>query len=76
MVVVGYFCEDVQVLVSAAIYTRDEIRRTPGATGDVFRAMETLPGVSTSGGEFSVFLVRGGSFKENIVFIDNITFHK
>ncbi|MEE3257916.1 MAG: TonB-dependent receptor, partial [Candidatus Latescibacterota bacterium] len=75
-VVAGYFREDAQAPVSAFTYTRDEIRRTPGATGDVFRAMETLPGVSTSGGEFSAFSVRGGSPEENIILIDNIPFDK
>ena len=58
----GHFREDAQAPVSSFTYTRyrrDEIRRTPGATGDIFRAMETLPGVSTSGGEFAAFSVRG-----------------
>ena len=76
IVAAGYFREDAQAPVSAFTYTRDEIRRTPGATGDVFRAMETLPGVSTSGGEFSAFSVRGGSPKENIILIDHIPFDK
>ena len=38
--------------------------------------METLPGVSTSGGEFSAFSVRGGSPEENMILIDNIPFDK
>ena len=76
IVAAGYFREDAQAPVSAFTYTRDEIRRTPGATGDIFRAMETLPGVSTSGGEFAAFSVRGGSPTENIILIDNIPFDK
>ena len=76
VVAAGYFREDAQAPISAFTYTRDEIRRAPGATGDVFRAMETLPGVSTSGGEFSAFSVRGGSPEENIILIDNIPFDK
>lgn len=76
VVAAGYFREDAQAPVSAFTYTRDEIRRTPGATGDIFRAMETLPGVSTSGGEFAAFSVRGGSPEENIILIDNIPFDK
>ena len=59
MVSAGYFREDAQAPVSSFTYTRDEIRRTPGATGDIFRAMETLPCVSP---------------KENIILIDNISF--
>jgi outer membrane receptor protein involved in Fe transport len=70
------FQENPQAPVSHFTYTREEIRRTPGATGDVFRAMETLPGVSTSGGEFSAFSVRGNSPTENIILIDNIPFDK
>ncbi len=57
-------------------YTREEIRRAPGATGDIFRAIETLPGVASSGGEFSAFAVRGGSPRDNIVIVDNIPFDK
>ena len=76
VVAAGYFREDAQAPVSSFTYTREEIRRAPGATGDIFRAMETLPGVSTSGGEFSAFSVRGGSPEENIILIDNIPFDK
>ena len=58
--------------VSNYTYSKEEINRSPGATGDIFRAIETLPGVSSSGGEFSAFSVRGGSPRENIVLVDNI----
>jgi hypothetical protein len=37
---------------------REEIRRNPGSAGDVFRALDVLPGV-VSTGEFSSFAVRG-----------------
>ena len=37
---------------------------------------EALPGVSTSGGEFSAFSVRGGTPRENIILVDNIPFSK
>ena len=57
--------------VSNYAYSREEINRSPGAGGDIFRAIETLPGVSSSG-EFSAFSVRGGSPKDNIVLVDNI----
>ena len=72
----GVFDEGDQIPVSNFTYTREEIIRSPGSAGDIFRAMETLPGVSTSGGEFSAFSVRGGSPKENIILIDNIPFDK
>lgn len=57
-------------------YSLEEIRRSPGAAGDIFRAIETLPGVASSGGEFSSFSVRGGSPRDNIVIVDNIPFDK
>ncbi len=70
------FEQDKQAPISNYNYTREEIRRAPGATGDIFRAIETLPGVSSSGGEFSSFSVRGGSPRDNIVLVDNIPFSK
>ena len=75
-VTVGTFQVDRRAPVSNYTYSREEIRRSPGAAGDIFRALGTLPGVSSSGGEFSAFSVRGGSPKENIILIDNIPFDK
>lgn len=72
----GYFENEKRAPVSTYNYTREEIWRSPGAAGDVFRAMETLPGVSSAGGEFSSFSVRGGSPKDNIILIDNIPFDR
>ncbi|NUN69890.1 MAG: TonB-dependent receptor [Bacteroidetes bacterium] len=57
-------------------YSLEEIRRSPGSAGDIFRAIETLPGVASSGGEFSAFSVRGGSPRDNIIIVDNIPFDK
>lgn len=62
--------------VSNYSYSAGEIRRSPGAAGDIFRAIETLPGVSGSGGEYSSFSVRGGSPRENIILVDNIPVDK
>src|SRR5262249_25090670 len=67
---------DVDAPVGHFDYTGEEIRRTPGAAGDIFRAIETLPGVSSSGGEFSAFSVRGGGPRDNLIFIDDIPFDK
>ncbi len=72
----GAFSEDKVSTLTNYSYSREEIRRSPGATGDIFRAIETLPGVSSSGGEFSSFAVRGGSPRDNIVLVDNIPFDK
>jgi hypothetical protein len=70
------FPRDPEQSVGRFTYTADEIRRTPGAASDVFRAIETLPGVSSSGGEFSAFSVRGGGPRDNLILIDEIPFDK
>jgi hypothetical protein len=72
----GFFENEKRAPVSTYNYTREEIWRSPGAAGDVFRALETLPGVSSAGGEFSSFSVRGGSPKDNVILIDNIPFDR
>lgn len=72
----GYFEDDINKTINTFGYNRDEILRTPGAGGDIFRAIETLPGVSSAGGEFTAFSVRGGSPKDNIILIDNIPFDR
>ena len=75
-VTAGAFQENEEAPVSNYSYSREEIRRSPGAAGDIFRAIGTLPGVSSSGGEFSAFSVRGGSPQENIILVDHIPFGK
>ena len=72
----GLFDDDPSAPVSNTVYQREQIKRTPGSAGDILRAIEALPGVSTSGGEFSAFSVRGGSPKDNIILVDNIPFDK
>ncbi|MBI3787082.1 MAG: TonB-dependent receptor [Ignavibacteriales bacterium] len=76
IVTAGYFSKDNVTPTTNYTYSREEIQRSPGAAGDIFRAIETLPGVSSGGGEFSAFAVRGGSPRDNIVLIDNIPFDK
>jgi hypothetical protein len=76
VVTMGAFKEDKLLPVSGFTYSREEIIRTPGAGSDVFRAIETLPGVAGSTGEFSAFAVRGGNPKENIILIDGIPFDR
>jgi outer membrane receptor protein involved in Fe transport len=76
LVTTGLEVDDPVRPVSNYQYSAGEIRRSPGAAGDIFRAIETLPGVSGSGGEFSAFSVRGGSPRENIILVDNIPVDK
>ncbi|MBN8545949.1 MAG: TonB-dependent receptor [Ignavibacteria bacterium] len=72
----GLFNDDQSSTINTFGYNREEILRTPGAGGDIFRAIETLPGVSSAGGEFTAFSVRGGSPKDNIILVDNIPFDR
>jgi len=60
---------------SARVLTREEIRRNPGTAGDVFRGLDTLPGVSATG-EFSNFAVRARDPRDNLILVDNIPFDK
>lgn len=54
---------------------REEIRRMPGSFGDVFRALDTMPGVISTG-EFSSYTVRGNGPRDNLILIDGIPFDK
>jgi outer membrane receptor for ferrienterochelin and colicin len=54
---------------------REEIRRNPGSAGDVFRALDILPGVVATG-EFSNFTVRGNGPRDNLILVDGIPFDK
>lgn len=55
-------------------YTRRplDIVRTPGAQGDVFRALQTLPGVAKADDGAGLF-VRGGDVSETRVLLDGTT---
>jgi len=58
------------------IYTQtiaqEEIHIIPGAEKDVFKALQTLPGVSTPSDYFGLFYVRGGDLYENKVLLDDM----
>ena len=58
--------------LSQTVLNRDEIRNTPGSGGDVLRAINALPSVTSLSNEFGDYIVRGGKVDENLVFIDNI----
>ncbi len=73
-IVAGLFNQTQDMPVSSYMFDREEIKRAPGSAGDIFRAVETIPGVSSSGGEFSAFSVRGSAPRENIILVDNIPF--
>jgi len=58
--------------VSSYGFSREEISRNPGAQGDIFRAIGMLPGVSSSGGEYSAIAVRGQGTRDNVYIVDDI----
>ncbi|MEY3416828.1 MAG: hypothetical protein RL060_939 [Bacteroidota bacterium] len=58
--------------VSTYSFSREEIFRNPGAQGDIFRAIGILPGVSSSGGQFSAIAVRGQGTSDNVYMVDDI----
>jgi outer membrane receptor for ferrienterochelin and colicin len=67
--------EDPRATPNTVLLDREEIRRNPGSAGDVFRALDVLPGV-VSTGEFSSFTVRGNGPRDNLILIDGIPFDK
>ncbi|HMI92375.1 MAG TPA: TonB-dependent receptor, partial [Polyangiales bacterium] len=57
---------------AAASYTRSEVRRIPGAFGDPFRAVETLPGVTPVASGIPFFYVRGAPPGNVGYFLDGV----
>jgi len=57
---------------TAASYTRSEVRRIPGAFGDPFRAIETLPGVTPVASGIPFFYVRGAPPGNVGYFLDGV----
>lgn len=66
---------DPRAAPNTVLLEREEIRRSPGSAGDVFRALDVLPGVVATG-EFSNFTVRGNGPRDNLILIDGIPFDK
>ncbi len=58
--------------ISTYSFSKEEIFRTPGSQGDIFRVIGILPGVSSSGGQFSAIAVRGQATRDNVYMIDDI----
>lgn len=58
--------------VSTFSYSREEIFRNPGAQGDIMRALSSLPGVVSSGSQFSAIAARGQGTQDNVYMVDDI----
>ncbi len=68
----GYFNELDAQPVSAVNFSTEEIRRSPGAAGDVSRILFGLPSLAKTNDQKNSLIVRGGSPMENAFFVDNI----
>lgn len=75
IVTAGAIGPDPLASVSALRLEREDIRRSPGTAGDIFRGLDILPGVASTG-EFSQFAVRGNGQRDNLILIDGIPFDK
>ena len=67
-----YFQKPTENSVSFKSLLPEEIRRSPGSAEDIFRVMQSLPGVATAGGKSAQLIVRGGSPDENLTLLDNV----
>ncbi|MEN7341797.1 MAG: TonB-dependent receptor [Pseudomonadota bacterium] len=61
--------------VSNSFFNRDELRNNPGTGSDVLRALDGMPGI-TSTGEFASFSVRGRGPRNNLIFVDDFPLDK
>ncbi len=69
----GYFDAVERVApVSAVAFSSEEVRRAPGAGGEISRVLSALPGVAARGENSQDLFVRGGAPSENGFYIDNI----
>lgn len=71
-VTADYFSKPIENPVSFRTLSPEEIRKSPGSAEDIFRVMQSLPGVATAGSKSAQLIVRGGSPDENLTLLDNI----
>ena len=60
---------------SAVVVTPAEVLRTPGALDNVFRTLQTLPGVAAAEEFGSRMAVRGGAPDQNLTVMDGVEIH-
>ncbi len=71
-VTAGFFATSERQPVSSVSFNNEEIRRSPGAGGEISRVLQALPGVASTGETSQDIFVRGGSPNEVSFYIDNI----
>jgi hypothetical protein len=67
-----YFSTPKRAPVSRYAMSVEEIRRAPGALGDVGRLIQSLPGIVPTSDQRNDLVVRGGSPVENLIIVDNM----
>jgi len=72
VVTAGYFADADRQPVSLASFGAEEVRRAPGAGGDVSRILGGLPALGRVDDMRNSLVVRGGSPIENSFFVDNV----
>ncbi|HNW60376.1 MAG TPA: TonB-dependent receptor [bacterium] len=68
----GSFPAEEEHPLSLASFSFEEIRRAPGAGGDISRILQSLPSLAKVNDQSNGLIVRGGSPLENAFYIDHI----
>ncbi len=71
-VTAGYFEKQSDQPVSSKSLNPPEIRSSAGSAEDIFRILQSMPGVSKTGGMSANLIVRGGSPDENRTLLENV----
>jgi hypothetical protein len=71
-VVASAFAKSPEVPTTSYRLSYEEVRRSPGAIGDVNRLIQALPGMVTASDQRNDIIARGGSPVENITLVDNV----
>ncbi len=68
------FAKPADVPTTSYALSYEEIRRSPGAIGDVLRLVQSLPGLAMANDQRNDLIARGGSPNENLTLVDNVEF--
>jgi len=68
----GFFSKSPDLKLSTLTQSNEEIRRLPGGSEDVLRAISVLPGIAQVEAGRNDLIVRGGAPSENLYVVDGI----